>query len=164
MHFTFCPYCGELLKSRIIGDEGAVPYCESCKIPLFDLFSVCVIAALQNECNEVALLMQDHCSKQYYTLVSGYMKPGENAEQAVRREIFEELGIEIDSAKFARTYWFEKKGMLMIGFICKARKTEFRLSEEVQTACWVPVQDALGMVHPCGSISYDLVEKCVRGS
>lgn len=160
MHFKFCPYCGELLSNRIIGDEGEVPFCKSCNIPLFDMFSVCVIAALKNEQNEVALLWQEHCSKQYYTLVSGYMKTEETAEQAIRREILEELGIEVDSVESAGTYWFEKKEMLMIGFVCTARKTEFRLSGEVQKAIWVPVSEAFGMVHSKGSISYALIEKC----
>ena len=160
MHFKFCPYCGKELKNRIIGDEGAVPFCERCEIPLFDMFSVCVIAAVQNEYQEVALLMQDHCSESYYTLVSGYMKPNENAETAIRREISEELGIEVETAKLVDTYWFDKKGMLMIGFICTAKKAEFQLSKEVQRASWVAVLDAFGMVHPKGSISYDLIERC----
>ena len=119
-----------------------------------------MIAAVKNEFHEVALLRQDHCSKQYHTLVSGYIKPRESAEEAVRREIFEELGIVVNSVEFVGTYWFEKKEMLMLGFVCMAEKAEFQLSEEVEAAAWVAVSEAFGMVHPKGSISYKLIEKC----
>lgn len=162
MHFKFCPYCGTQLKSRVIGDEGIVPFCEVCEIPLFDMFSVCVIAVVQNEYQEVALLMQEHCSSRYHTLVSGYMKPNENAREAIQREISEELGIEVEEAILVDTYWFENKGILMVGFICTTKKTEFQLSKEVQSASWVSITEALEMVHPKGSISYDLIERSMN--
>lgn len=158
MRFRYCPHCGSKLVDREIGDEGLMPYCESCKIPLFDMFSSCIIALVVDEYDEAALLRQDYISSQYYNLVSGYMKPGETAEATAAREIAEEIGIQVDSLEFTGTYWFEKKDMLMIGFIARARKKDFSLSGEVEKAQWFPVEEALGKVHPKGSISYALVE------
>ena len=87
------------------------------------------------------------------------MKPGETAELTAEREIFEETGIQIDSLEFAGTYWFAKKDMLMIGFLARAKRKEFVLSKEVDAAKWVPVEKAIHMVHPKGSVSYALLEK-----
>jgi len=159
MHFKYCPHCGTRLEDKEIGDEGLVPWCSACKMPLFDMFSSCIIALVVNEKEEAALLKQGYISNQYYNLVSGYMKPGETAELTAEREIFEETGIQIDSLEFAGTYWFAKKDMLMIGFLARAKRKEFVLSKEVDAAKWVPVEKAIHMVHPKGSVSYALLEK-----
>ena len=45
----------------------------------------------------------------------------------------------------------------MIGFFARVADTEMRLSGEVDTASWVPAREALGQVHPEGSISHALV-------
>lgn len=34
MHFTYCPHCGTKLTGKEIGDEGIIPYCEKCSVPL----------------------------------------------------------------------------------------------------------------------------------
>ena len=159
MRFKYCPYCGQKLMEKEIGDEGLVPFCESCNVPLFDMFSSCIIALVINEYEEAALLRQGYISPQYYNLVSGYMKPGETAELTAEREIEEEIGIKIESLEFAGTYWFGKKDMLMIGFWAKAKKADLVLSKEVDGAVWVPMEEAIHMVHPEGSVSHALIEK-----
>lgn len=160
MRFTYCPDCGEKLVMREIGDEGEVPYCERCKKPLFDMFSTCIIVLVKNGDN-VLLLKQSYISTLYHNLVSGYMKPGESAEECAMREVEEEVGIKLDSLEIVGTYWFEKKGLLMIGFIGTTTQTELAISAEVDEACWVNHADAIGLVHPKGggSVSAILVEK-----
>lgn len=159
MRFKYCPNCGTKLIEKEIGDEGAVPFCQSCNIPLFEMFSSSVITLVVNEYEEAVLLRQNYISNQYYNLVSGYIKPGETAELTAVREVYEEIGIHLIEVDFAGTYWFEKKNMLMIGFIAKTKKTEFRLSGEVDNAAWIPVEEALKRVHPKGSVSYALLKK-----
>lgn len=158
MRFTYCPHCGTKLIQKEIGDEGLMPYCENCDAPMFDMFSTCIIALVVNEYDEALLLRQKYISDHYYNLVSGYMKPGERAEETTVREIAEETGIVIESLEFAGTYWFEKKGLLMIGFFAWAKKQEPKLSGEVDAAAWVSLADAIGMVHPEGSVSHTLVD------
>lgn len=163
MKFIYCPHCGNKLIEKEIGDEGLVPYCENCRLPLFDMFSTCIIALVVNEYDEAILLRQNYISDHYYNLVSGYMKPGERAEETAEREIAEETGVSIESLEFAGTYWFGKKGLLMIGFFARAKKQKLNLSGEVDAAKWIPVKDAVDMVHPKGSVSHTLVEEYLRG-
>ena len=154
MRFQFCPHCGSRTVPREIGDEGLVPWCDSCKIPLFPMFSTCIIALAVNEEGEVALLRQGYLSSQYHVLVSGYMKPGESAEVCAAREIREELGLEVSRLVLTGTYWLEKKDMLMIGFLARVQKKDFRLSQEVDQAVWLDPQQALTLLHPAPAISY----------
>ena len=76
MEFQYCPRCGSKAVPREIGDEGLVPWCETCKRPLFPMFSTCIIALAVDEAGNVALLRQGYISARYHVLVSGYMKPG----------------------------------------------------------------------------------------
>ena len=159
MRFTYCPHCGSRLISRSIGDEGLVPYCENCQKPLFDMFATCIIVMVVNEFEEVALLKQGYLSGQYRVLVSGYMKPGESAEECTRREVLEEIGIELEQLQIVGTDWFARREQLMIGFVARARKQPFRLSGEVDEAAWVPVEQAPALMHPGKSISTELVRR-----
>lgn len=164
MRFQYCPDCGQKLVERPIGDEGDVPYCDRCKRPLFDMFSTCIIVLVVNRQGEAALLRQNYISSRYHNLISGYMKPGETAEETARREVKEEIGVDVEDLAITGTYWFGKKDMLMIGFIASAQKQDLVLSQEVDGAWWVPAEQAIGMVHPKGSVSYALLEEYLKRS
>lgn len=159
MEFRYCPHCGTKTVPREIGDEGLVPWCTACELPLFPMFSTCIIAlAADEEAGEVALLRQNYISAQYHILVSGYMKPGESAEECAAREIEEELGLKVSGLTMTGTYWFEKKDMLMVGFIADVRKQDFHLSGEVDQAVWVTPEQALTMLNPYPAISYRVAQ------
>ena len=158
MQFQYCPACGAKAIQKEIGDEGLRPYCEPCQMPLFAMFPTCVIVLGVNEKGEAALLRQAYISDIYCNLVSGYVKPGETAESAAVREVQEELNISVRNLTICGTYWFAKKELLMIGCIAEAEQADFILSGEVDSAMWVPAEQALSMVHPKGSTSYAVLE------
>ena len=141
MRFTYCPDCGRKLIDKVIGDEGYV------------------IVLVTDGKGKVVLLRQSYISNEYYNLVSGYIKPKERAEDTAYREVEEEVGLKLKSLDFAFTRWFDKKDMLMLGFIGTTDDVELSLSGEVDSAIWIDAQTALSMVHPKGSVSYELVER-----
>ena len=100
MRFQYCPYCGKKVELREIGDEGMIPYCTECKIPLWDMFTTSIIVAVVNEYQEVALLRQNYVSTTNHVCVAGVMKMGESAEETVVREIGEELGLHVKSVQY----------------------------------------------------------------
>lgn len=156
MHFKYCPHCGARAVEREIGDEGMIPYCEACETPLWDLFATSVICAVVNEENEIALLRQAYVSAEHEVCVAGIMKPGESAEDAAVREIEEELGLKTEKLAYVRSYPYESKEMLMLGFRADVRKKAFVLSKEVDAAAWVPIAEAPGRLRE-GGIARQLV-------
>ena len=158
MRFEYCPHCGTRAVQKEIGDEGLMPWCDRCKRPLFDIFSTCIIALAVDEEGNVALLRQGYISTRHYVLVSGYIKPGESAEECAAREIGEELGLAVRGLHFTGTYWLGKKDMLMIGFVANVHREEFHLSLEVDQAVWVTPEEALTMVNAHPAISHQVVE------
>lgn len=161
MHFEYCPHCGTKAVLKEIGDEGRIPYCETCKVPLWDMFTTSIICAVVNEQKEVALLRQDYVSTSSFVCVAGIMKQGESAEDAVIREVKEELGLTVEQLSFVHSYPFEKKEMLMLGFRAEVKKVDFTLSGEVDAAEWVRFEDALSHLRE-GSIAWQLVKTVIE--
>lgn len=87
MHYTYCPDCGKKLVDRLAGDDGLVPFCDSCNKYWFDTFSSCVIVLVANKYDELALIRQSYLSDKYASFVAGYMSLGENAEESAIREV-----------------------------------------------------------------------------
>ena len=157
MHFTFCPHCGARLGSVPFGDDGRVPWCKACHKPFFDIFPVVAITMVVNEEEEVALLKPKYMSEQYYNFVSGYVQPGEAAELCAAREVQEEIGVQARDVHFVCSHWESEKQMLLLGFVARATKGSFTLSEEINAAKWVPVAQALDLVYPEGNITHTLL-------
>lgn len=160
MRFIYCPFCGTKLISKKIGDEGMIPYCETCRIPLWDMFTTSIIAAVVNEYNEVALLRQNYVSTTNYVCVAGIMKVGESAEETVIREVKEEIGQDVESLEFISSYPYEKKEMLMLGYKAIVKKQDFKLSGEVDSVEWVKFENALTLLRE-GSIAWQLVKTVI---
>ncbi|MBQ2407532.1 MAG: NUDIX domain-containing protein [Lachnospiraceae bacterium] len=161
MHFIYCPHCGTKLIGKEIGDEGVIPYCDNCKVPLWDMFTTSIIAAVVNECGEVALLRQDYVSTTSFVCVAGIMKPGESAEETVIREIKEEIGQDVEELQYIRSFPYLKKEMLMLGYKASVKKKEFKLSCEVDSVEWVKYEDALSKLRE-GSIAWQLVKTVIE--
>lgn len=160
MRFSYCPFCGAKLGMRVCGDEGEVPYCDRCSRPWFDMFSSAAIILVVNGEGKVALLDQSYLSTEYKNLVSGYIKPGESAEECALREVEEEIGIHLKSLTLLFTRWFTKAQVLMVGFIGRTDETELTLSGEVDAAGWYTPEEAIKLVHPkeTGAVSGLLVD------
>ena len=160
MHFKYCPHCGNKLIKKEIGDEGFIPFCENCDIPLWDMFTTSIIAAVVNEQNEIALLRQNYVSTSSYVCVAGIMKIGESAEDTVIREVKEELGLDVIDLEFIKSYPYEKKEMLMLGYKAIVKKSDFSISGEVDSAKWVKFENALSLLRE-GSIAWQLVKTVI---
>lgn len=161
MRFTYCPHCGTKLIGKEIGDEGVIPFCDSCNVTLWDMFTTSIIAAVVNEYGEVALLRQGYVSQTNYVCVAGIMKLGESAEETVIREIKEEINQDVESLEFIRSYPYEKKEMLMLGYKATVKKKDFKLSGEVDSAVWVKFEKALSLLRE-GSIAWQLVKTVIE--
>lgn len=161
MHFIYCPHCGNHLIKKEIGDEGIIPFCEKCDLPLWETFTTCIIAAVINEQEEIALLRQDYVSKTNYVCVAGIMKIGESAEETVVREVSEEIGQQVKELQYIRSYPYETKEMLMLGYKALVEKREFVMSGEVDSVEWVPLHQALTFLRE-GSIAWQLVKEVIE--
>ncbi len=156
MKANYCYICGSKAISKEIGDEGMMPFCPTCQKPLWDCFDTSIICAVVNEYKEIALLRQDYVSTTNYVCVAGHMKSGESAEETVKREVKEEIGQDVNELIYIRSYPYEKKNLLMLGFLAKVNKQDFIKSGEVDDVKWFPLEEAKKHLRE-GGIAWQLV-------
>jgi NAD+ diphosphatase len=97
-----------------------------------------------------------------YSTIAGFVEPGESLEDAVRREVFEETGVETDRMIYHSSQPWPFPRSLMLGFRAEARSTDVRLGDaELEDARWFSRADlATGTMLPFAqSIAYRLIEE-----
>jgi len=160
MTYTYCPHCGNKLTQKEIGDEGLVPFCLTCQKPFFSFSHPCVLCIVINENNKIALIKQSYVS-QNYVGVAGYIKQGETIEECACREVEEETGLEVISAKYLNNYYYEKRDLLMIGVVCRVKNGDFNISKEVEDAKWFIPEEAVTALTP-GSVIQTMVKEFMQ--
>ncbi|MGF6710796.1 NAD+ diphosphatase [Luteibacter sp. W1I16] len=101
-----------------------------------------------------------------YSTLAGFIEPGESLEDAVKREVREESGVEVLHATYHSSQPWPLPASLMVGFTATAKTRDIRLrDDELEDARWFTVDDIVqGMasgslgVPPPLSVSYRLIE------
>ena len=92
-----------------------------------------------------------------YSCLAGFVEPGETCEQAVQREVMEEVGMEVGEIEYHGSQPWPFPGQLMLGFTAKWRKGEINIDpEEIDDAVWC-APDNLPPVPPPFSIAGQLI-------
>jgi NAD+ diphosphatase len=73
----------------------------------------------------------------FYSCLAGFVEPGESLEEAVAREVLEEVGIEIEGITYAASQPWPFPSQLMIGFHARHRSGEIKVQDsEILDAAW----------------------------
>ena len=76
----------------------------------------------------------------------GLIEPGESFEQALRREIREESGVEVEIERFVGICKNLERNIVNIDFVCRYVGGDLRTSEESTEVVWVTPEQALNMI------------------
>jgi NAD+ diphosphatase len=160
----FCAKCG---APSIIDHAGWRRVCPSCGTHHFPRTDPVVIMLITKG-NSVLMGRSPHWPEGMYSLLAGFVEPGETIEAAVRRETFEEAGIHVGAVEYLSSQPWPFPASLMFG--CRGHATTDVITidpEEIEDAIWVTREDMLDSVsgnHPVmkparkGSIARFLIE------
>ncbi len=137
----YCPKCGERLIQKELPHEGMIPYCPSCQEYRFPLYSVAISMIVLSPDEKEILLIQQY-GKKRYILVAGYVNKGEDAEDALKRELLEEVGLTLDTYHFNHSHYFSKTNTLMLNFTIRATSRNVIPNEEVDSYSWFSLSEA----------------------
>ena len=143
MKFIYCPICGRKLEEKYSYDEGGVPYCPVDDVMYFDTPKPCIIVAVIKDNRNILMLEQNYTFKDSKVLISGYVSNGEVVEETVLREVKEETGIIAKNPKYLGSYYLESKEIVMLTFMARYEAGEINISEEVNWAGWMDVEDVI---------------------
>ena len=108
----FCSRCG---KPMLPSDKERMLYCEACSFQVYPTISPCVIVAVHNG---ERLLLTKYAGREYtrYALIAGFVEIGESLEQAVRREVKEEVGLNVKNIQFYKSQPWPFSDTILAGF------------------------------------------------
>ena len=131
----FCGRCGRPLEDS--PSERAL-ICPNCKKTLHPKICPAVIAAVRNG-DKLLLTRYPGRAGVRYSLVAGYAEIGESIEDTLRREVREEVGLEVTNLQFYKSQPWVLTDSLMIGFYCDLDGSDrITLQEsELAMAAWV---------------------------
>ncbi len=73
----------------------------------------------------------------WYSVLAGFVEPGESLEEAVRREVEEEAGVAVSDIRYDSSQPWPFPASLMVGFNAQAENDHIRLaSDELEDARW----------------------------
>lgn len=158
---NFCPVCGTKLHKKLCGDEGMVQFCDKCNEFKFPTFNSAVSAVIFNPHKDKLLLIQQY-GKKDNILVAGYINKGEIPQQALKREIREEVNLKAVSWNYNHSIYFEKSNTLIHNFIVVVDNEGFAIKEdEVDKADWFTIEDAVKYVKP-NSLAKSFLTKALK--
>jgi NAD+ diphosphatase len=131
---TFCPRCGSATEPATAGHSRRCVADDSEHFPRCDPAVIMSVTDADDRC---LLARNVQWPARRVSVLAGFVEPGESAEQAVAREVFEETGIVVSSVSYAGSQPWPMPHNLMLGFRAVAAGTEIQVdAEEIAEANW----------------------------
>jgi len=151
-------HCGVCGAPTVLRDDERSRACTVCDFRAYPRHSPAVIVLITRGENEVLLGRSARFPEGMYSTLAGFVDPGESAEDAVRREIREEAGIEITEPQWFGSQSWAFPHSLMLGFTAEWAAGEIRADEdELEDLQWFS-RDALPLLPPPASIARRLLD------
>jgi NAD+ diphosphatase len=165
----FCGTCGSPTESR---RSGHLRVCTnaSCGAQHFPRTDPAVIMRVTH--GDACLLgRQSHWLPLRYSVLAGFVEPGEDLESAVAREVHEVAGVRVEDVRYHSSQPWPFPASLMVGFTARATSRELRVNrDEMEDARWFTRDEVRRGVErgelalsPVDSISRRLVDEWLVG-
>ena len=129
----YCGRCGTLTK--VLEGERAKK-CSKCGLINYPRISPAIIVAVVKE-GKLLLAHNNQSPKELYSVVAGFVEPGETFEDCVLREVREETGIAVKNIKYFGNQPWPFPNSLMIGFTAEYDSGEIQVDgKEIGHADW----------------------------
>ncbi|MBD8637515.1 NAD(+) diphosphatase [Stenotrophomonas sp. 169] len=128
----FCGVCGGEVRFE---RGGFVGRCQQCAVEHYPRVDPAVIVAVQNR-GRLLLGRQASWAPRRYSVLAGFVEPGESLEQTVVREVFEESKVRVSACQYLGTQPWPFPGALMVGFSAQAEDDAPEVDGELEDARW----------------------------
>lgn len=144
-----CVRCGE---RTVVTRAGWVRWCEADALEHYPRTDPAVIMAVVDPDDRLLLGHSTAWPPRRFSTLAGYVEPGESIEEAVRREVAEEVGLPVGDVLYRASQPWPFPASLMLGFVARATGVDVRPDGiEVDDARWF-TRDELAAAVADGSV------------
>ncbi len=132
----FCGTCGSPTEIKAAGHQRQCtnPDCGAVQFPRTD---PAVIMRITHG-DKILMARQAVWAQGMHSILAGFVEPGESLEDAVAREVYEEVGLKLTRIKYFSSQPWPFPSSLMLGFSAEATSTDFRVDhDELESARWM---------------------------
>lgn len=134
-------YCGRCGEKTLMKPGEHSKLCPYCRLSIYPKISPAVIVAITKG-NKILLAKNALSKNHFYSVLAGFVEPGETLEECISREIKEEAGIEVKNITYFGSQPWPFPDSLMIGYTAEYAGGELILDEkELSDADWFGVND-----------------------
>ncbi len=143
--YQFCPRCAHALEDRLFEGKSRRS-CPACGFIHFPDPKVAVVALIAEGERVLLIRRAVEPARGQWALPGGYMDAGELPDAALRREVREEVGLEIEVGELLEIFPMVNKGA-SLGFVLAYRAqprrgaTDLRAGDDVDAAGWFGPQE-----------------------
>lgn len=152
----YCGYCGTVTEKS--STERAL-ICPKCKNIEYPKISPAIIVAIRDG-NRLLLTKNAKGTYKFYALVAGFVEVGESLEDAVRREVMEEVGLKVKNIQSYKSQPWSFSDSLMLAFIADLDGDDKITiqEEELSEARWFEREDVPVLPFHI-SVGHELIQK-----
>lgn len=135
---TYCGRCGE--KTVYKPDERAKT-CPACKLVNYPRISPAIIVAITRG-DRILLARSSRFRSAFYSVLAGFVEPGESLEECLRREVEEEVGVRVKDIRYFGSQPWPYPDSLMVGFTATYASGDLVIDKkEIMDAGWFTADD-----------------------
>jgi NAD+ diphosphatase len=150
----FCGQCGTPTQRR--ADERA-RHCPACELVSYPRLSPVVMVRVLHE-GRILLARAPRFAPGVYSVLAGFVEAGETLEQAIHREVAEEVGIQVRNLRYFASQSWPFPHSLMIAFTADYAGGELRADgREILDARWFTPNGMPGLPSPM-SMAWRLIQ------
>ena len=154
----FCGRCGRPTRDEQTERAKNGPGCGLINYPRVS--PAVIVAILKND--QILLANNKRFKTGYYSVLAGFVEPGENLEECVAREIKEEVGISVTNIRYYASQPWPFPNSLMVAFLADYAGGDIKVDRtEINAADWFGV-DNLPSIPPKITIARELIDWFVR--
>lgn len=155
-------YCGHCGAKTEMSEHERSKRCPECGLVVFPRLAPAIIVLIEREDGRALLARNARWPTAMYSCLAGFVEPGESAEAALRREVFEEVGIEVGALRYFGSQPWPFPHSLMLGFHADYAGGEITCDEEeISDAEWFSADDLPGIPGPI-SVARRLIDDWVK--
>lgn len=149
----FCGHCGKTTDKH---PNELAKYCSTCNVSFYPVISPCIIVLIHRP-GEILLGRSPRFPHGMFSTLAGFIEPGESAEEALHREVWEEVRIQVKNLHYFKSQPWPFPGQLMLGYYADYHSGEITIDgNELCEANWYPLDD-LPVIPDKATISGQLI-------